>query len=276
MNFIDTHCHLDFDAFEKDREAVIQRAVQQGVTTIINPGADLESSRAAVALAERYDAVYAAVGVHPTSTDQLDSAALRQLRELAQHPKVVAIGEIGLDYYWPHQTERDWPCASPETQRSAFRRQLDLAIELGLPVIIHDRQAHTDIMIALEDTFGGRTRPPVTGVLHAFSGDIELAEWALDLGFYIGIAGPVTFKKASRLQEIARTLDFERLLIETDAPFLTPHPYRGKRNEPALVRLVANEIAQQRGCSLADVAQRTSHNAQTLFRRLTAPSAGSF
>jgi len=284
---IDTHCHLDFDRFDKDREAVLARAVQNGVAAIVVPGVDLRNNRAVVALAEKHAPVYAAVGIHPTSTDELNAATLRELRELAGHPKVVAIGEIGLDYYWPNQPKRDWPCAAPETQRKAFRQQLDLAAETGLPVIIHNREADTDVMIALEDAFGGRSSrpsaassagqvsrreratPPATGVLHSFSGDLELAEWALELGFYVGITGPVTFSKSGQMKEVAQKIDFERLLIETDAPFLTPHPYRGKRNEPALVRLVAQEIAQLRGCSLDDVALRTTQNAQTLFRRLS-------
>jgi TatD DNase family protein len=259
---IDTHCHLDFNQFNKDRDAVVARAVEQGVTAIINPGVDLSSSRAAVALAERYGPVYAAVGVHPTSTDELDTQAIHSLRELAQHPKVVAIGEIGLDYYWPNQPQRDRACASPQTQRAAFRRQLDLAAELGMPVIIHDREAHTDVMTGLEDSHG------VIGVLHSFSGDLALAEWAVDLDFYVGITGPVTFKKSHNMQAVAQHIDFNRLLIETDAPFLTPHPHRGRRNEPAHVRLVAQEIAQLRGYDLDNVVQRTTKNAQTLFHRI--------
>ncbi len=259
---IDTHCHLNFNQFNEDREAVLARAVEQGVRTIINPGVDVQSSRAAIALAERYDQVYAAVGIHPTSTDQLDKAALQELRNMAQHTKVVAIGEIGLDYYWPNQPNRNWPCASPETQRAAFRRQLDLADELGLPVIIHNRQAHTDVMVGLGDSRG------VIGVLHSFSGDLGLAEWAIDLGFYIGISGPVTFKKGQVMKTVARQIEFEHLLVETDAPFLAPSPYRGKRNEPAHVRFVAQEVAQLRNSDFTSVAQRTSENARALFQRL--------
>lgn len=264
MSLIDTHCHLDFNQFAEDREAILERAAEQGVTTIINPGVDLHSSRAAIALAERYAPVYAAVGFHPTSTDGLDKEALRQMRELAQHPKVVAIGEIGLDYYWPRQPKdkRKHPCASPETQRVAFRHQLDLAAELGLPVIIHNREADIDVMTGLEDSRG------VTGVLHAFSGDRALAEWAIDLGFYVGIAGPVTFSKSQDLKDVAQRVSFERLLVETDAPYLTPHPHRGRRNEPSYLRFVAQQVAQLRECSLADVTQRTTRNAHTLFPRL--------
>jgi TatD DNase family protein len=264
-SLIDTHCHLDLNQFDADREAVVARAVEQGVTVIINPGTDLRSSRTAIALAERYEPVYAAVGIQPTSTDELDAESLRALRELAQHPKVVAIGEIGLDYYWPDQPDRDWPCASPETQRRAFRRQLDLAAELGLPVIVHDREAHTDVMIGLEDS------PGVTGVLHSFSGDLDLAEWAVDLGFYIGISGPVTFEKNRDMQEVATRIDFERLLVETDAPFQTPHPHRGERNEPAYVRLVAQQVAHLRKYDTISVARQTTENAKTLFQRIREP-----
>jgi TatD DNase family protein len=259
---IDTHCHLNFDRFDQDRDAVVARALDKGVATMINPGVDLPTSRSAIALAERHDQVYAAVGIHPTATDDLDAAALRELRELAGHPKVVAIGEIGLDYYWPEQPNREWPCASPATQRTAFRRQLDLACELGLPVIIHDREAHTDVMIGLEDSEG------VTGVLHSFSGDLELSEWALDLGFYVGISGPVTFKRSNELQTVAQKVPLERLLVETDAPFLAPAPFRGRRNEPAFVRIVAHAIAELRGCDEATLWQQTSANAQGLFQRL--------
>lgn len=263
-SLIDTHCHLDLFQFNADRETVVARAVDQGVAAIINPGITLDSSRAAVALAERYEPVFAAVGIHPTSSDELDRSAFGALRELAQHPKVVAIGEIGLDYYWPRQPNRGWPCASPETQRVSFRRQLDMAGELGLPVIIHDREAHTDVMIALEDSRG------VSGVLHSFSGDQDLAEWATDLGFYIGITGPVTFKKSRDMKTVAHQIDFKRLLVETDAPFLAPSPYRGRRNEPAFVHIVAQEVARVRGCDLASVANHTNENARRLFQRLPA------
>ena len=264
MTLIDSHCHLNFDAFDEDREAVIARASEVGITAIVNPGVDASSSQEAIALAERYDMLYAAVGIHPTSTDQLTKAALDTLRRMAEHPKVVAIGEIGLDYYWPNQPNRDWPCASPETQRMAFRRQLDLATEVGLPVIVHNREADTDVMIALEDSTG------VSGVLHSFSGDVDLAEWALGLGFYIGISGPVTFKKSHNTQAVARQVAFDRLLVETDAPFLAPSPHRGRRNEPAYVRITAQEVANLRERDLEDIARQTSENARRLFRRLPA------
>jgi TatD DNase family protein len=264
MTLIDSHCHLNFDAFDDDREAVIARAKEAGVTVILNPGVDLSSSRAAIALAERHDLVYAAVGIHPTSTDEVNEAAIRTLRQLAEHPKAVAIGEIGLDYYWPNQPNRDWQCASPETQRVAFRRQLDLAAEVGLPVIVHNREADTDVMIALEDS------PAISGVLHSFSGDVDLAEWALGLGFYIGISGPVTFKKSHDTQTVARQVAFDRLLVETDAPFLAPSPHRGRRNEPAFVRITAQGVADLRETDLDSIARQTSENARRLFRRLPA------
>lgn len=262
MYLIDSHCHLDFPQFDGDREAVVQRAREAGVQTIINPGADLESSRRAVALAERYPEVYAAVGVHPHDAKTVTDEVLAELRALARHPKVVAIGEIGLDFY------RD---LSPrDIQRWAFRQQLALAAELGLPVIVHSREAHDDVMAILTEKRGAQTANP-WGVLHAFSGDRTMAERARELGFYLGIAGPVTFRNAHRLQGLVRELPLEALLLETDAPYLTPHPYRGKRNEPARVALVAEAVAELRGVTATAVAQQTAANAQRLFGRIRYP-----
>ena len=233
IELVDSHCHLDESHFDPDREAVIVRAAENGVTRLINPGVDLSSSRTAAALAQRYEGIYAAVGVHPHDAKTLDAAALLELKALAQAYKNVAIGEIGLDYY------RD---LSPrDVQRRAFQVQLELAAELGLPVIVHDRDAHDDVLAILSDwrsTGEGRA-----GVLHSFSGDVILAERALAMGFYIGISGPVTYQNADRLREVVRAVPLERLLVETDAPYLTPHPQRGQRNEPANVRWVAQAVA---------------------------------
>ncbi len=271
MELVDTHAHLDFRAFDEDREAVIVRAVEAGLVAIVNPGTDLESSRAAVALAERYPHVYAAVGIHPTSAHLLDNGALAELRRLAAHPKVVAIGEIGLDDYWPRVPDRGWRCATPEEQRRAFRAQLDLAADLDLPVIIHDREAHDAVLALLEAWVqGGEGR---RGVLHSFSGDEAMAHRAVEMGFYIGITGPVTFKKAEGLRRVVATVPMARLLVETDAPFLTPHPYRGRRNEPAHVRFVVRRIAEVRSVSPEMVASQTTHNATALFRRLRVETA---
>ena len=252
---IDTHAHLDFSQFDADRQEVITRAQEAGVGIIVNAGAGLEASRAGVALAETYPQIYAAVGVHPHEAKTLNDGILIELRNLAQHPKVVAIGEIGLDYY------RD---RSPRpVQRQAFQQQLALAKELGKPIIIHDREAHKDVMNLLRQWVQDGRQP--AGVMHCFSGDLAMAREVIEMGFYVSIPGPVTFTNARRLPELVRALPLERLLIETDCPYLTPHPYRGKRNEPAYVRLVAEAIARIRGIPLEQVARITTANAQALF-----------
>jgi TatD DNase family protein len=242
---IDSHCHLDFPDFDQDRDEVLARATEAGVTAIVNPGTDLESSRRALALAERYDNVYAAVGVHPHDASTLDRQVLAELRQLASHPKVVAIGEIGLDYY------RD---LSPRAQqRAAFEAQLTLAADLDRPVIIHQRESADDVMAALRDWATGG-RPGC--VLHAFSGDDAMADEAVSLGFFIGVGGPLTFKNARRLPEIVTGLPLSCLVVETDAPYLAPHPYRGKRNEPAYVALVVKRLAELRGTARTYAARK--------------------
>lgn len=256
MRLIDTHAHLDFPQFDADREAVIQRAQAAGVELILNVGADLESSRAAVALAEEYDCLYAAVGVHPHEAKKLDGAALAALRRLATHPKVVAVGEIGLDFY------RD---LSPrDVQRRAFQAQLAWAGRLGKPVIIHDREAHDEVLSILTDWVAA-TPECRGGVFHCFSGDLAMARRAVALGFYLGVDGPITYQNARKLLEIVEWLPLDRLLIETDCPYLTPHPHRGERNEPAYVRLVAGRIAALKGIPVEELAEITRANASRLF-----------
>jgi len=262
MNLIDTHTHLDFPQFKSDRERVIERAATAGVGAIVNVGADLASSQAAVALAEAYPQVYAAVGVHPHDAKTVTEEMLEELGALARHSKVVAIGEIGLDFY------RD---LSPrDKQLQAFKQQLALASEVGKPVIIHDRDAHSEVTAVLRRWVEGGhqlsaiSHKPV-GVMHCFSGDLAMAQEAIKLGFYISIAGPVTFENARHLRELVRQLPLEKLLVETDCPYLTPHPHRGKRNEPAYVKFVAQEVARVKGLSLEEVARVTSDNAQALF-----------
>jgi TatD DNase family protein len=263
MFLTDTHTHLDFPQFNDDRERVIERASTADVKAIINVGADLASSRAAVALAEAYSQVYAAVGVHPHDAKTLTKEVLEELRALASHTKVVAIGEIGLDFY------RD---LSPrDKQRQAFQQQLALAREVGKPVIIHDREAHEAVMAILRHWVEGSHES--VGVLHCFSGDLAMAQEAIELGFYISIASPVTFKNARRLRELVRQLPLEKLLIETDCPYLAPHPHRGKRNEPAYVRLVAEEVARVKMTSLEEVASITTFNALNLFALAEHPNA---
>ena len=257
---IDTHAHLDMPQFEADRAAVVERAQAAGVEVIINAGADLESSRRAVALTEQYPGVYAGVGVHPHDAKTLDGDALAALRELARQPKVVAVGEIGLDFYRNLSPQ--------DVQRRAFQAQLAWAARLGKPVIVHDREAHAEVLKALTSWVAGLAGSPLAGrvgVLHSFSGDLLMAKRAIDLGFYISISGPVTYQNARRLAEIIQALPLDRLLIETDCPYLTPHPHRGKRNEPAYVRLVAEKVAEIKGLTLDEVATATTANARRLF-----------
>ena len=252
---IDSHCHLDFPQFDADRDAVLARSAAAGVAAIVNPGADLESSRRAVALAARVANVYAAVGVHPHDAATLDGPALAELRQLAAHPKVVAIGEIGLDYY------RD---LSPrDRQRAAFDTQLALAAELNLPVIVHQREAAVDALAALRAWAGGG-HPGC--VLHAFAGEEAVADEAAALGFYLGLGGPLTYQNARRLPEIVPHLPPDRLLLETDAPYLPPHPHRGQRNEPAYLVLVARRLAELREMSLGVLASQVAENTRRVFR----------
>ncbi|MGQ9516901.1 MAG: TatD family hydrolase [Anaerolineae bacterium] len=253
---VDTHAHLDFDDFDADREEVIQRAREAGVRYIINPGADQESSRRAVALAERHQDIFAAVGIHPHEASSLTEDVWRELRRLAQHPRVVAIGEIGLDYY------RD---LSPRpVQQTAFRRQLALAAELGLPIIIHDRDAHEDVLAILQAWRAEGHEQPI--LFHAFSGDLETARRVLKIGGYIAIGGPVTFTNARRLPAMLPQLPLERLVVETDCPYLAPHPYRGQRNEPAYLPLVVEKMASLCHRPAEEIARLTTENARRLFR----------
>jgi len=260
VTLVDSHAHLDFQQFDPDRDAVIARAQSAGVEWIVNVGVDPTSSRQAVDLATVQEMIFATVGMHPHGAKDLDSTAWVELRALAEEPKVVAVGEIGLDFY------RD---LSPrDTQRQTFEAQLAWAAELSKPVVIHDRDAHTEIMGILTDWAQGLEDPSLAGrlgVLHTFSGDLAMAEAAVDLGFYISFSGPVTYKNAGRLAGIVQSLPLDRILVETDCPFLAPHPHRGKRNEPAHVRLVVERIAALRGMSFADVAAATMANARQLF-----------
>ncbi len=264
MTLTDTHCHLYFDRYDKDRDAVLARAWEAGVERILVPGIDTASSAAAIALAEAYPQVYAAVGVHPNSATTWDSQTIDTLTQLAAHPKVVAIGEIGLDYY------RDR--APRSLQKRVFREQIELAGQVDLPIIIHtrnaslkDRACFADIVEIIEEMRDDldAQRP---GVFHSFLESEPEAQYALDLGFYIGITGPVTFKNAAELRNVVAVAPLDKLLIETDGPFLTPHPYRGKRNEPANVYYVSEKIAQLRGESPRSIAQATGENAAKLFQ----------
>ncbi|MCR3921008.1 MAG: TatD family hydrolase [Firmicutes bacterium] len=253
MHFIDTHAHLTDPRFQEDYLAVVERARTAGVTTIINVAYDVPSSRAVVALAEQTKDFYAAIGIHPHDAKTASEAAWQELRKLATRNKVVAVGEIGLDYYYNH--------SSVAEQASALRSQVRLARELSLPIIIHDRDAHEDVLTILREEKAGE----VGGVMHCFSGDWDFAQRCLELGFYISLAGPVTFKKPGDLPRVAQKVPLARLLIETDSPYLAPVPCRGKRNEPAHVVHVAKMVAQLRNLELAEVAVATSLNARQLF-----------
>ena len=249
---IDSHAHIQLDQFDADRGAVLERAQEAGVHAIMVIGFDLETSRGAIALAEEYDQIYATVGMHPHDAKDLDDETVRIFSDLAAHPKVVALGEMGLDYY------RD---LSPRPiQKATFERQLDLAEELDLPIVIHNREAYHDILPILQ-----ARRGRVRGVMHCFSGDVEIMRQSLALGFYIGIGGPVTYRKSNGLQEVARKVPADALLVETDCPWLAPQFRRGKRNEPAYVRATTEKIAELRGISLEEIGEITTQNFEALF-----------
>ena len=250
---IDSHAHIDDDRFDADREAVLSRARAAGVDLIVNIGADMASSARSVALAEQYPQVYATVGMHPHDAKDMREQDYQQLVRWAAQPKVVAIGEIGLDYHYD---------LSPRpVQQEVFLRQLDIARQTGKPFVVHEREAHADTFEIIRSAAKG-----LEGVFHCFSGSVETARQYLKLGFYVSIAGPVTFPKSAKTKEVARYVPLDRLLVETDSPYLTPQAFRGRRNEPAYVRLVAEEIAALREVSLEELARATSENACRLFR----------
>lgn len=251
---VDTHAHLDDERFSEDLEDVLRRANEAGVVRIIHPGIDLESSRIAVETAERFEWIYAAVGFHPHNAAQADDAALAEIARLARHPKVVAVGEIGLDYHYDFSPR--------DVQKRVFRDQLALSVEVGKPVVIHDREAHRDTMDLVMEF--GRSIPG--GVMHCFSGSAELAvEYVGKLGFYISFAGTVTFANARKTVQAAVAVDGSRLLAETDSPYLAPVPYRGRRNEPLYVAEVVRKLAEVRGTSFERMARLTTANAEAAF-----------
>jgi TatD DNase family protein len=256
--FIDSHCHIDGPEYDADRDQVIARARAAGVTTMLNVGTGDPRSGAferAAELSEKYEGIYGAIGVHPHDAKLFDDAAEKRLRDLArQSSRVVAWGEIGLDYHYDHSPR--------EVQRDAFRRQLRIARALDLPVIIHSREANEDTITVLGEELAGYAR---AGVLHCFGGDLQMARAAIDLGFFISFAGNLTFKKAEDLRDIARQLPLDRLLVETDCPYLTPVPFRGKRNEPARVVETGKCLAELHGRDLQELGQITSTNFTRLF-----------
>jgi len=258
----DTHCHLDFKNFDKDRKAVISRAWETGLIRILVPGVDINTSRSAVQLAETFPKIYAAIGIHPNSSRSWDSQSVNKLKVLANKPKVVAIGEIGLDYY------RDR--APRNHQKRILRNQLTLADKLMLPVIIHTRNESIEDRACINDTIDILTdwnpKRPNPGVVHSFSGFEKEAKRLISFGFMIGITGPITYKNGILLRRVVASIPIESLLLETDGPFLTPHPHRGKRNEPSYVRYIAEKISEVKQQSVEEVALQTSKNAQNLFR----------
>ena len=249
---VDSHAHVDDERFDADREEVVARASAAGVSLIINVGADMASSARSVALAGKYPGIYAAVGMHPHDAKDMQETDYIQLEQWTKQPKVVAIGEIGLDYHYD---------LSPRPmQKEVFLRQLDLARKTGKPFIIHEREAHLDMFEIIKSAARG-----LNGVFHCFSGSVETAREYLNMGFYISVAGPVTFSKSGKTKEVAKFVPLDRLLVETDSPYLTPQPFRGRRNEPAYVRLVAEEIANLRNLSLEELAAATTANVRRLF-----------
>lgn len=270
MNLTDTHCHLDLEKFDADRSDVISRALAAGLTRILIPGITLQSSRSIVKLAESQPNLFAAVGVHPNDANTWDPQTIPALRELSTSLKVVAIGEIGLDYYWG--------VAPRDQQQKVLLQQLNLAAELQLPVVLHVREKDDapdgdcthDLLTTLEE-WVGRLRvdknplADAPGVLHSFSGTRQTAEKVISFNFYIGVTGPVTYKNAETRRQVIAALPLDRLLVETDAPYLAPHPQRGKRNEPAFVFFTAEKIAELHSITLDQVAETTTANAAKLF-----------
>ncbi|MBT9142708.1 MAG: D-aminoacyl-tRNA deacylase [Dehalococcoidia bacterium] len=254
MSLIDTHAHLTDNRFAHDLDEVLLRAEESGVRAMINVGYDLSSSRRCVALASKSEMFFAAVGIHPHEAAKVGEQALARLRQLALGGNVVALGEMGLDYYYNH---------SPRNlQQELFRRQIRLAKSLSLPIIVHDRDAHEDVLTILGEE-GAET---VGGVLHCFSGNLNFAARCLNLGFHISLAGPVTFSNSKDLAAVAEFIPSDRLLLETDAPYLAPVPYRGKRNEPAYLLAVAEKVATLRRTTVKELSDCTTENAKKLFK----------
>lgn len=253
MQLVDTHCHLDDPRYDEDRQDVLRRAWSNNVAFLVNASSDVVSARQAVALAERDDRIFAAVGVHPHEASTYDQKAEALIRELARSSRVVAIGEIGLDYYYDNSPR--------EIQRIVFAKQMELACELDMPIVIHSRDATQDTLDILREFAPKGAR----GIMHCFSGSYETAKILLDLGYYLAFGGSITFKNANRLREVVQKVPLDRILLETDCPYLTPVPHRGKRNEPAFVRYVAEMVAQVKEVDIETIAHVTTENAKRAF-----------
>lgn len=253
---IDSHCHLNDAEFLKDQNQVLNRAKEMEVDRVVCVGYDLASSLEAEALSQKYANVYAVIGVHPHDAKLVKEQTYAILKRTAQSPRVVAIGETGLDFFRNHSPH--------DLQEQSFRGHIRLAREVGLPIVVHDRDAHGEVVRILRE----EKAEEVGGVIHCFSGNWEMAQECMEMGFYISLAGPVTYSNAKRPQEIAGKVPLGRLLVETDAPYLTPEPLRGRRNEPGYVRYVAEKIAELRGITLDELARATTENVERIFRRM--------
>lgn len=259
MDIIDTHAHLDLPEFDQDREEVIIRAGEEGVTTIVTVGINIESCRRALQLAEDHAGIWAVVGIHPQDTRDFRREDLSKLEEMAGHPRVVAIGEVGLDYY------RNY--SPPETQKEILKWQLEIAKNYKLPIVIHCRQAQEDMISIMEDWCRSYALPEGNprGILHCFSADIETAEKYMQMGFYLSLGGYIGYPSSAPLRSLIKELPFDRLVVETDCPFLPPQKYRGKRNEPAYVAMTLEVLAEIKGVTLEEAARRTTQNAMKVF-----------
>ncbi|MGG4167488.1 TatD family hydrolase [Rossellomorea vietnamensis] len=249
----DTHVHLNAEQFDEDLEEVLSRAKEAGVEKMVVVGFDRPTIDRAMELIGQYDFLYAAIGWHPVDAIDMNDEDLTWIEELSQHPKVVAIGEMGLDYHWDKSPK--------DVQKEVFRKQIQLAKKVKLPIVIHNREATQDIVDILRE----EGAEEVGGIMHCFSGSPEIAQECVEMNFYISLGGPVTFKNAKKPKDVAKEIPLEKLLIETDCPYLAPHPYRGKRNEPAYVKLVAEQIAELKEVSLEEVEKITTENAMKLF-----------
>jgi len=253
MELVDTHAHLDFPRFDKDRKEVIKRAIDGGVKIIVNIGSSMTSSRNSVELSRRYNEIYSVVGIHPHNADSFNLNVSKKLESLSENKKVVAIGEIGLDFHYDNSPR--------EKQKQAFRAQLRLAKSLDLPVVIHTRDADEETLEILKEENADK----IGGIMHCFASDKKMAREILDLGFYIAFGGLITFKNLNNLREVVKEVPINKILVETDAPYLTPDPYRGKRNEPLYVKYVAEKISEIKGLSKEEIAKKTTQNAKKVY-----------
>lgn len=254
MKLIDTHSHYNDEKFDNDRDEVIQNIANSGITTIINAGYSLESSKRAIEIANNYDFMYATVGVSPNDIENLENNYIEQIKEMAKEQKVIAIGEIGLDYYWNKENK--------ETQKEIFIKQVELANQLGLPIVIHTRDAVMDTIDILKNKVNCNKK----GVFHCCPLNTELIKEGLKLGFYISFAGPITFKNSKNAEEIVKMVPIDRILIETDSPYLSPEPVRGTRNDSRNIKYIAQKIAQIKNMQIENIAEQIQKNAKTIFK----------